>query len=68
MEMDAKRIFQVILVVLVPFSSALAEGAPESAKTEALALKAETIELEGLKAEIKARGRRSTGSFKRWHR
>jgi LysM repeat protein len=56
MEMDAKRIFHVILVTLVPFSSALAQGAAESAKTEALALKAETIELEGLKTEIKAQG------------
>jgi LysM repeat protein len=56
MEMDAKRFFHVILVTLVPFSSALAEGAAESAKTEALALKAETIELEGLKTEIKAQG------------
>jgi LysM repeat protein len=56
MEMDAKRIFHLILVTLVPFSSALAEGAAESAKTEALALKAQTIELEGLKAEIKAQG------------
>jgi LysM repeat protein len=56
MEMDAKRIFPVILVTLVPFSSTLAEGAVESAKTEALALKAQTIELEGLKSEIKAQG------------
>jgi LysM repeat protein len=56
MEMDAKRIFHVILVTLVPFSSALAQGAADSAKTEALALKAETIELEGLKTEIKAQG------------
>ena len=58
MEMDAKRIFHVILVTLVPFSSAFAQGAAESAKTEALALKAETIELEGLKTEIKAQGER----------
>jgi LysM repeat protein len=58
MEMDAKRIFHVILVTLVPFSSALAQGAADSAKTEALALKAETIELEGLKTEIKAQGER----------
>jgi LysM repeat protein len=56
MEMDAMRIFQVILVTLAPFSSVLAQGAAESAKPEALALKAQTVELEGLKAEIKAQG------------
>ena len=56
MEMDAKRILHVILVTLVPFSSVLAQGAGESAKTEALVLKAQTVELEGLKAEIKAQG------------
>ena len=50
------RIFHVILVTLVPFSSVLAQGAAESAKTEALALKAQTVELESLKAEIKAQG------------
>ena len=54
--MDAKRIFHVILLTLMPFSSALAQGAAESAKTEALALKAQTVELESLKAEIKAQG------------
>ena len=56
MEMDAKRILHVILVTLVPFSSVLAQAAGESAKTEALVLKAQTVELEGLKAEIKAQG------------
>jgi LysM repeat protein len=56
MEMDAMRIFHVILVTLVPVSSVLAQGAAESAKTEALALKAQTVELESLKAEIKAQG------------
>ena len=50
------RIFHVILVTLVPFSSVLAQGAAESAKTEALVLKAQTVELESLKAEIKAQG------------
>ena len=54
--MDAMRIFHVILVTLVPFSSVLAQGAAESAKTEALVLKAQTVELEGLKAEIKTQG------------
>jgi LysM repeat protein len=55
MEMDVTRIVQVILATVVPFSSVLAQGA-ESAKTEALALKAQTVELESLKAEIKAQG------------
>jgi len=54
--MDAMRIFHVLLVTLVPFSSVLAQGAAESAKTDALLLKAETVELESLKAEIKAQG------------
>jgi LysM repeat protein len=54
--MDAKRFFPVMLVALVPYTSVLAEGAADSAKTEALALKAQTIELEGLKTEIKAQG------------
>ncbi len=54
--MEAKRIFHVILLALMPLSSALAQGAAESAKTEALVLKAQTIELEGLKAEIKTQG------------
>ncbi len=56
MEMDAIRILHAILVTLVPFSSVLAQGAGESAKTEALVLKAQTVELESLKAEIKAQG------------
>jgi LysM repeat protein len=54
--MDAMRIFQVILVTLAPVSSVLAEGAAESAKTEVLVLKAQTVEIESLKAEIKAQG------------
>jgi LysM repeat protein len=54
--MDAMRILHVILVTLVPLSSVLAQGAGESAKTEALVLKAQTVELESLKAEIKAQG------------
>jgi LysM repeat protein len=54
--MDAMRIFQVVLVMSVPFSSVLAQTAAESSKTEALVLKAQTVELEGLKAEIKAQG------------
>ena len=55
-EMDATRILHVILMTLVPFSSVLAQGAAESAKTEALALKAQMVELESLKAEIKTQG------------
>jgi LysM repeat protein len=54
--MDAMRILHVILMTLVPFSSVLAQGTAESAKTEALVLKAQTVELEGLKAEIKTQG------------
>ena len=56
MEMDAMRIFRIVLVTLVPVSSVLAQGAAESAKTETLVLKAQTVELESLKAEIKAQG------------
>jgi LysM repeat protein len=56
MEMDAMRIFQAILVTLMIFSIVPTQGADESTKTEALALKAQTIELEGLKTEIKAQG------------
>jgi LysM repeat protein len=54
--MDAMRIFRVILVMSVPFSSVLAQTAAESSKSEALVLKAQTVELESLKAEIKAQG------------
>jgi membrane-bound lytic murein transglycosylase D len=54
--MDAMRILQLILVTLVPVSSVLAEGAAESAKTEVLVLKAQTVEIESLKAEIKTQG------------
>ena len=54
--MDVMRIFHVVLVTLLPFSSVLAQGAGEAAKSEALALKAQTVELETLKAEIKAQG------------
>ena len=50
------RILHVILMTLVPFSSVLAQGTAESAKTEALVLKAQTVELENLKAEIKTQG------------
>jgi hypothetical protein len=56
MEMDAMRIFQAILVTLMIFSIVPTQAADESTKTEALALKAQTIELEGLKTEIKAQG------------
>jgi LysM repeat protein len=52
--MDAMRLFRVALLTLVPFSSALGQTAAEAPKTEALVLKAQTVELEGLKAEIKA--------------
>ncbi|MBV8375747.1 MAG: LysM peptidoglycan-binding domain-containing protein [Verrucomicrobia bacterium] len=53
--MDATRIFHAILATVVPFSCVLAQGA-EPAKTEGLALKAQAVELESLKAEIKAQG------------
>jgi LysM repeat protein len=55
-QMEAKRIFHAIFLVLVPLSSALAQGTAESTKTETLVLKAQTVELESLKAEIKAQG------------
>jgi LysM repeat protein len=54
--MDVMRIFQMILVTLAPVSSVLAEGAAESAKTEVLVLKAQTVEIESLKTEIKTQG------------
>jgi LysM repeat protein len=54
--MDAMRLFQVVVLTLVPFSSVLAQAAAEAPKTEALVLKAQTVELEGLKAEVKAQG------------
>src|ERR1700730_13989237 len=56
LDMDAMRIFHLVLVTLVPFSSVLAQGASESAKTETLVLKAQTVELESWKAEIKTQG------------
>src|ERR1700730_1384441 len=56
LDMDAMRIFHLVLVTLVPFSSVLAQGASESAKTETLVLKAQTVELESLKAEVKTQG------------
>jgi LysM repeat protein len=53
--MDAKRISQIVLVTLLPFSTALAQDkAAESTKSEALTLKAQMVEFENLKAEIKA--------------
>jgi LysM repeat protein len=55
-DMDAMRLFQMILLTLLPVSSVLAEGSAESAKTEVLVLKAQTVELESLKAEIKTQG------------
>ncbi len=53
--MDAKRISHVVLLTLMPFSTALAQDkGAESAKSEALTLKAQMVEFENLKAEIKA--------------
>jgi LysM repeat protein len=55
--MDAKRITRIVLVTLLPFSTALAQDrGAESAKSEALTLKAQMVEFENLKAEIKAQG------------
>src|SRR5271155_1068076 len=45
-DMDAMRIFQLILLTLAPVSSVLAQGAGEAAKTEVLVLKAQTVEIE----------------------
>jgi LysM repeat protein len=53
--MDAMRISHLFLVMLMPFSSVLAQAA-ESTKTGTLVLKAQTVELENLKAEIKSQG------------
>jgi hypothetical protein len=64
--MDAKRISQIVLVTLLPFSTALAQDkGAESTKSETLTLKAQMVEFENLKAEIKAQGTRSIGSLKR---
>ena len=53
--MDAKRICQVIFLTLIPFWTALGQDkGAESAKSEALTLKAQMVEFENLKAEIKA--------------
>ena len=53
--MDAKRFSRLILVTLVPFSAALAQDkGSDSTKSEALTIKAQIVELENLKAEIKA--------------
>ena len=53
--MDAKRFAYVVLLTLMPFSAALAqEKGADSAKSETLTLKAQIVELENLKAEIKA--------------
>jgi LysM repeat protein len=55
--MDTKRIFQIVLVTLLPFSTAPAQDkGAESTKSEALTLKAQMVEFENLKAEIKAQG------------
>ncbi|MBV8351445.1 MAG: LysM peptidoglycan-binding domain-containing protein [Verrucomicrobia bacterium] len=55
--MDAKRIYQIVLVTLLPFSTALAQDkGAEATKSEALTLKAQMVEFENLKAEIKAQG------------
>jgi LysM repeat protein len=55
--MDAKRITRIVLVTLLPFSTALAQDrGADSAKSEALTLKAQMVEFENLKAEIKAQG------------
>jgi cell division protein FtsB len=53
--MDAKRICHVILLTLIPFWTAPGQDkGAESAKSEALTLKAQMVEFENLKAEIKA--------------
>ena len=48
---------RIVLVTLLPFSTALAQDrGAESAKSETLTLKAQMVEFENLKAEIKAQG------------
>src|SRR5271165_6533812 len=54
-QMDAKRICHVIFLTLIPFWTGLGQDkGAESAKSEALTLKAQMVEFENLKAEIKA--------------
>jgi LysM repeat protein len=53
--MDTKRFLHVILLTLMPFSTALAQDkGSEAIKSESLTLKAQIVEFENLKAEIKA--------------
>jgi LysM repeat protein len=53
--MDTKRFLHVILLTLMPFSTALAQDkGSEALKSESLTLKAQIVEFENLKAEIKA--------------
>jgi LysM repeat protein len=52
MEMDAMRIFRIVLVTLVPVSSVFAQGAAESAKTETLVLKAQGEKIDRLTQEL----------------
>jgi LysM repeat protein len=53
--MDTKRFLHVILMTLMPFSTALAQDkGSEAIKSESLTLKAQIVEFENLKAEIKA--------------
>ena len=52
--MDAKRFSHVILLTLMPFSRLAQDKGADSAKSETLTLKAQIVELENLKAEIKA--------------
>jgi LysM repeat protein len=55
--MELRKFSLAILIVLGVVASVLAqERAAEPAKGEALTLKAQIVELEGLKAEIKAQG------------
>jgi LysM repeat protein len=55
--MEFRKIFLAILIILGVVAFVLAqERAAEPAKSEALTLKAQIVELEGLKAEIKAQG------------
>jgi colicin import membrane protein len=53
--MDTKRFLHVILLTLTPFSTALGQDkGSEATKSESLTLKAQIVEFENLKAEIKA--------------
>jgi hypothetical protein len=64
--MDAKRIPLLILVMLMPFSTAIGQDkVAESARKEALTLKAQMVELESWKADSKEQGEKDRSANSR---